>query len=380
MADYNTHNGSSAREVFLRTIAIIGLIAVLVLGAWGIILLAFNLPAVFGTIGSSIRGAFGGPTTPSAELSVSAPQSAASGTTIQVSWEHAGGADTMYTLSFVCESGLTVKAPRANGSYEEVSCNTPFNFVNARENIRLIPTVTGTATKSFVVTVNALNADGNPIAFSSATVNVTPGTSGTPTTPSTPSNGSSTNGGSTYVPAASRPAQLYGYADLVVHISSITPLTQHYGYGHNNQTRRYTMQFTIENVGTNVTQHGWNFNTLIPWQPQTYTFTSERQQALYPGDKIVYTLGFDAWTGGTYHNPDNQNITCGYRYNGYTNVYSCGYYDTNGNWVDVGTNYNTPNYHYPYPSNRTVTVNVDPNNWVPEANETNNRATATLPY
>jgi hypothetical protein len=35
------------KELFLRLVAIVGLIAVLVLGAWGIILLAFNLVGLF---------------------------------------------------------------------------------------------------------------------------------------------------------------------------------------------------------------------------------------------------------------------------------------------------------------------------------------------
>ncbi|MES2007051.1 MAG: hypothetical protein V4436_03010, partial [Patescibacteria group bacterium] len=35
------------KEMFLRLVAIVGLIAVLILGAWGIILLAFNLVGIF---------------------------------------------------------------------------------------------------------------------------------------------------------------------------------------------------------------------------------------------------------------------------------------------------------------------------------------------
>jgi nitrate reductase NapE component len=35
------------KELILRLVAIVGLIAVLILGAWGIILLAFNLVGIF---------------------------------------------------------------------------------------------------------------------------------------------------------------------------------------------------------------------------------------------------------------------------------------------------------------------------------------------
>jgi len=301
MSDHTTHNKTGAREVFLRTIAIVGLLAVLVLGAWGIILLAFNLPSVFSNVGSSISAVF-------------------------------------------------------NAEDTEPVDETP---------VTTIPT--------------------QP---------TTPTTPVKPTTPTTPSN----NNTYTYVPAAVQATQLYGYGDLAVTISSVQPTNQYYGQTQN--TRRYTMQFTVSNVGTNVVQSGWNFNTLIPWTPNTYTFTSQAQQALYPGDKIVYTLGFDAYVDGTvctmqypnncgqYQNPNynynNQNVTCGYRYNGYSNVYACGYTDVNGNWIDMGTNYNQNynqnQYTYPYNYNRTVTVNADPSNWTPELNENNNRATIQLSY
>jgi len=415
MAEHNTSTG--AREVFLRTIAIVGLIAVLVLGAWGIILLAFNLPTIFSNVGNSIRSVFvtdTATTTPSQQtMTVAAPQNVQNGEAFQVSWNHTNRAsDTYaYTLSYACESGLSIKAPAPNGTYQEVSCNTPFNSVNATENIRLIPTVTGVASVPAILTVTATKVGtAEPVAFSSATVTVNRGVAVTPTqptqptTPSTPSTPTNNNNSATYVPAAARPAQLYGQPDLSVRVTSITPVQSYYGYGQNynaQQTRRYTMQFTIENVGTNVALSGWNFNTQTPWLPNTYTFTSQSQQTLYPGDRIVYTLGFDAMvenqnctmqypstcprydTYPPYTNPNNQNTTCGYRYNGYSNVYACGYTDSNGTWIDVGTNYNQTQYNYTYPNynqNRTVTINVDPQNWVPELNDYNNRATATLPY
>ena len=391
MADHNTHTRTGAREVFLRTIAIVGLIAVLVLGAWGIILLAFNLPTVFSNVGSYINGAFTNDNDNSSSLTVTAPQTVTSGTTFQVSWERDNANDYSYTLSYQCETGITLKAPRANGSYENVNCGAPFNFVGAGANMRLVATNTSTSnSRTAFITVTAIDSNGNEVDASTATVDVTRATAAQPTTPSTPSNN---NTSYTYVPAATQAVQLYGSADLSTRIISVTPTQNYYGQ-YNNQTRRYTMQFEIANVGTNVAQSGWNFNALIPWTPNTYTFTSQAQQTLYPGDKIVYTLGFDAYVDGTvctaqypnncqYVNPNynyNQNVTCGYRFNGYSNIYACGYTDVNGNWVDVGTNYNYNQIQYPQNYNRSVTVNADANNWMWEMNENNNRATSYLTY
>ena len=48
----------SLKDSLLRGIALLGLIVVLVLGAWGIILLAFNLPSFLGSVGTSISALF----------------------------------------------------------------------------------------------------------------------------------------------------------------------------------------------------------------------------------------------------------------------------------------------------------------------------------
>jgi hypothetical protein len=48
----------SFKDTFLRGIALLGLIVVLVLGAWGIILLAFNLPSFLGGVSDSVSGLF----------------------------------------------------------------------------------------------------------------------------------------------------------------------------------------------------------------------------------------------------------------------------------------------------------------------------------
>ena len=44
------------RDLFLRTIAVLGLIAILLLGAWGIIQLAFAIPSGLGDFGANLAG------------------------------------------------------------------------------------------------------------------------------------------------------------------------------------------------------------------------------------------------------------------------------------------------------------------------------------
>ena len=89
------------------------------------------------------------------------------------------------------------------------------------------------------------------------------------------------------------------------------------------------------------------------------------QRALYPGDKIVYTLGFDApMPYGGY----NQ----GYQYP-YTTT--CVGYAQGciGSGTNINYNYTSSNY-----ANGVVTITVDPSNYLPESNKGNNTASITL--
>ena len=284
----------SFKDSLLRGIALLGLIVVLVLGAWGIILLAFNLPSFLGSVGTSISALF----------------------------------------------------TREDGP-------------------------------------SPLEEPDVPVVV-------------TPTQPTTPQPAPTGAPGPSYVytPAPQVP-QLYGLPDISVRILSITPAGS-----------RYTMQFVIENIGTNVARSGWSFNALLPIQTQPaptgasgymYTYTAPAQQALYPGDKIVYTLGFDRpyqqypevctlqypnpncpWQNYPYdYNYNNQN--CGYTYDGYTNRWEC-----KGGYNYPNYNYGNQNYWYggnlPAQAGRTVTITVDPYNMLYEQNRYNNTASQTLNY
>lgn len=107
--------------------------------------------------------------------------------------------------------------------------------------------------------------------------------------------------------AAPRVAQLYGSADLAVRIVSVNSLSSAYGQS--------AVQFEVYNAGTNVAPAGWAFNASLP-VGYSYTYASPSQQALYPGDKILYTLSFNqAQSGGHYDDCD------------YYNRYDCDYDD-----------------------------------------------------
>lgn len=319
------------RDLLVRIVAIVGLLAVLLLGAWGIIQLAFFLPTFFGNIGSGIGSVFRSEPAKEA-LTVSAPMGAKAGEALTLSWTHNNkekDADYTYAISYSCAEGLSMQAPLPSGSAQSVACNTPFNYTSADASLKLTPVLSGTknASTTFAVTATKLSS-GSVTAQGSTATNVSP--TAAPTTSGTKKPTSSGNKpSSTYVASGYSRANLYGYPDLRVSIITNPGVVK--------SGTRVALQFVIENVGTNATGQGWGFTALLPYVP-TYTYTSVGQQILYPGDKIVYTLGYDA----IYQNQSQQ-----YPYGG--TIY--------------------PNY-----STQTVTITVDPANMVPETNEANNTA------
>lgn len=230
--------------------------------------------------------------------------------------------------------------PLPNGTAQTVGCNTPFNFTNAAEALTLTPTLSSTkqAPVTFTIFANKLST-GSVTAVGSTTTMVLPAQSATPAvTAPTPARTPAT----TYV-AAARTSNLYGTADLAVTMQSIYPANG-----------RYVLEFTVKNVGTNVSPKNWIFTAQLPLTP-VYTYTAAPQQALYPGDKIVYVLGFTV--------PQTQNYNTGYTY-----PTTCGTYP----------------YTYVCPTNTSklygnVSVTVDPYNSVQETTDANNTASVLLP-
>lgn len=365
------------RDTFLRVVALLGVVLVLLLGAWGIILLAFNLSSVVAGVGSSITSmvaGVGGTDNRGEALTVDAPGSVASGNPLSVAWEHTGAdGEYSYSLSFACASGLSIQAPTPAGKTQTVACDTPFNYVGATSDMTLTAKNSGTQAAQTAVTVLATRlSDGAVTASASANIMVNPApvAIATPTTDTT---------GGTYVPAA-RTATLYGYPDLSVRVISATPSG---AYG------RTVAQFEVANAGTNMVPAGWTFAAQLPIDG-SYQYSSPVQQALYPGDRIVYTLTFDSGYGydgyDSRYSDDERYDECGERHNNWDEEDWMDWYqdawDTSSNsrddwdtdewedWYDEYCDgYNGGSYHS---TSGTLTITADPRNYVREMNEGNN--------
>jgi hypothetical protein len=281
-------NTSIFWENFLRVVAVIGLIAVLLLGAWGIIQLAFFIPTLFNGSGSPTAVQAG------ETLSVSAPASVTAGQPFTLNWAHTNGSgDYSYQVSYACGTGLSLAAPVPTGAFEIVPCATPFNYINASSSMPIVPVLaTSTMQGSYTFTVTATKLSTGAIAVSgtakvNATAPVSPSpTASKPATSTTKPATSYTSPSTSYV-ASGHTTGLYGYPDLAVRILSAQ-----------STSGNVTVKFEVANNGTNVTPYGWSFNALLPIQG-TYTYPSGPQRQLYPGDYIIYTLNY---TSGSNYN------------------------------------------------------------------------------
>lgn len=181
--------------------------------------------------------------------------------------------------------------------------------------------------KSDLTVVPQVPFDNAGIASTSASATSTATTSAPITTYPTPAAGPKTT--TTYPAGGASTAPLYGQADLAVTITDV-------GYLTSNNTDSYVsgvivpsndnaaVKFSVTNVGTNISGP-WSFNAMLPTNT-SFTFNSNPQQSLRPGERIDFTLGFDRAQSGI----------------------------------------------------RTITVTVDPTNQVHESNEANNSASHSI--
>jgi hypothetical protein len=110
----------------------------------------------------------------------------------------------------------------------------------------------------------------------------------------TPTAGTAATSTALITPAT--PGAPYGLPDLSVRITAVgylatTSANSFVASSTVPAGSRPAVQFTIKNIGTNVTGP-WRFSASIPTQ-NAYLYQSASQQSLAPGDSIDYTLGFD---------------------------------------------------------------------------------------
>ncbi len=256
--------------------------------------------------------------------------------------------DGNYYLSYSCSNGLSLSV--VDGKTTEVICGRPFEITNfSTSSLSILPALRGesastTIEVSYVENATSTTPEQGRVIKGEATLNVvktlaqtkattspatkgptstvkptpkpttskpTTGTTPTPTVTPTPTAVSRQPGAKTErfyqidpstqsaIPTPNSTIRT-GSVDLAVTVLAIGKIEA----GTNRftptatlkSTDRIAVQFEIANNGTEAVTD-WTFATTLPIDPP-YTFMSEKQQVLTPGDYIVYTIGFDHFTTG----------------------------------------------------------------------------------
>lgn len=314
------------RATALKALAILGFVAILIFGVWGLIQVARMVPGVMSAISSaavSLSSIF----VPAERLELTLPSAnVQSGEPFTLTWTHEGKrGDGTYTVSFDCRDGLSMEAPGQSGVYQKVFCNTPFNLTNEASSMKLIAISeksrfldvpiklsftrlsTGEVTAETATAITVINdkAQGSVATTTPPTVTPGPGTgSGTVTVrPGTPSR-------NTYIiTQAGRVSDPNGRPDLSVTILDTGVIDSAGVYikaSSISRQQKGAVRFVVENLGTKTVDN-WTFNAVLPTMPM-HIFSAPMQPTLGPGDKIEYTLGFDQVDGSATQNTLTLNV------------------------------------------------------------------------
>ena len=305
----------------IKALAVVGVIAIVLVGLWGTIQAVRLMPNVFSALASaavSISSIF----VPAEHIEVSvADHMVVSGALFTLTFTKTGGTSQgSFTFLYDCRDGVSFQAQVSSGSYKDAFCDTPFNFDGARKEVLLIPLSTKNrfidaplrvrftpegknvpSSESVVVltiTNNALTESPATIGsagVSSSTIGgaTSGGTGSTLRRPGTPT-------GATYVitggGVVSDPNGRVDLAVRILEVGSIDPVTNVFTRtAIASKYQRVAVRFLVENLGTKTSPH-WNFNAVLPTIP-FHIFSSDMQLPLNPGDRIEYTLGFDSADG-----------------------------------------------------------------------------------
>lgn len=313
MENFNNGRGGAIGGA-TRIFAIIGFVALIIIGMWGSVQVAKVIPGTLSSIASAIVS-FTSIFVPADEtLTVTTEtHSVLSGTPVTLSFEHKNKEnDGTYSFRYSCVDSVTFEVA-VNGANQSVACNSALSFTPTNNTLTVTPVSTGaryvdietfiaftptnagtpTIIGSTVLTVE--NRDGKP---------TTPTTPTTPVKPTTPVRGPETT--TTYpVGGTGQASDPNGYVDLTARVIEVGVVDKTTGVftasstpSRNPVNARPAVRFAVENIGTK-TSPMFMFNAVLPTYPAHIFSTPSAQKALNPGDRIEYTIGFDSVVDAT---------------------------------------------------------------------------------
>lgn len=289
----------------VKTLAIVGLIALLAGAAWLAVQALRVVPDVISRMGNE-----GAAVTLSSlfshkkdsDLSVTLDKTVVnSGEPLVVSIDYAGG--SRYRISYECKEAATFAIQGdAATSTTDATCDTPVTITSASGTVAVVPT-TKSRYLDVYMTVASIDANGEPstdikdttlftvvgAATSSATTSK-PSTSKPTTRPVT-----SAPAAPVYTPTPTRPV-VTGPADLAVTIVGTGVSLGNNEFVKTTQiptASRGAVKFVVENKGGQPSGP-WGFTANLPIEGDSdFRYASPLQPSLNAGDKIQFVLGFD---------------------------------------------------------------------------------------
>lgn len=295
---------------------------------------AYHLLRLTGSGVTSLFSRFG----KSASIALTAPSApVASGKSFPLSWKYTPSENGTYAFLYQCKPGFRFDATAPSGSVAAVPCGNAFTLGNTTS-VTLTPILSGTSTIEVPLTVvfmpSATSSTERP--QGTATVRVT---AGTPAASTPVKNLPSTGGTGGTAPIVSGPADLNVRILAVGTIDAYGNFTQRAPV---NPNEIAAVKFDIGNNGGKATG-SWYFTVTLPTNP-AYTYQSPVQASLAPQAHVENILRFrpmNAGGGNVTVSVDPQNMVAeANESNNYQSMWAQG-----GSW-----NYNQ----YPYQDRKSV--------------------------
>lgn len=301
---------NSYKEITLKVLSVVGAVAVIAGVAW----VGFRGLSLFPNAKTFLANAISGLQSvfvPADRIVISTVDSQiVVNKPFTLTWEHRGkDNDGSYVFSYECSDDVFL-ARRDNGTQTTIFCNTQVPVPADEKEIALI--AVGDIDGVIEIPVRITFTENNltaPSLRGDATLFVQDAYLDTATSTDTVSPNNSTGGQTTNttvvpqhttVPVVTQPfSDPNGEPDLAVRVLGYGLVNTRTGaFTEEDEIpydlpsgRRAAIQFEIINLGTKESGT-WKFEVELPTSP-SYTYDSDRQQSLFPGDKIVYTIGFD---------------------------------------------------------------------------------------
>lgn len=315
---------NTATKTALNIFAILGFVALLVIGIWSAIQVITFVPRLFGgeTLSLSLPS-FGN----SSDIEVALSQSRIeSGKPMTVSWERGDDMDGILSFAYACKEGFHFEI-----AGKPVACNAPYNIPASETELTVVPVLLQGDTIDAPLAVTYTDSEGESVRDTqtlavekgSGSIYKPPTHGGKEGTLTLGGSNADTKGGDSQVTTATppaptpakpqtvqrtvrtvrvpvvRPSDPFGTADLQVAMMSIGAINAQGMYEPKGIVRAFergAAKFKVTNLGTKETGT-WTFTASLPTARQ-YAFQSQPQASIMPGASIEIFLTFDQLAPG----------------------------------------------------------------------------------